>query len=342
VRVAVLGATGLVGREMVAVLEQRSFPVDELLPLASERSAGVVLPFHGESVSVRAVSEDVFEGVDLALFSAGSGPSRTWAPVARSKGAWVVDNSSAWRMAPDVSLVVPEVNAGTLPKTPAVIANPNCATIQTVVALNPLHQAAGLLEFAAVTFQSVSGTGQAALRELAEGSSLARFERGIPLGGEERAQIYPHPVAFNALPHIGGFDDEGISEEEWKMVRESRKILGLPELPVSCTTVRVPVFRGHAVAVTAVFRDALSPDEAREILRNAPGVVVEDDPGKSVYPLPRRAAGTDPVYVGRIRRDTARRNALALWVVSDNLRKGAALNAVQIGETLLEKGLFRH
>lgn len=340
-RVAVLGATGLVGREMIAVLEQRSFPVDELLPLASERSAGATLSFRGKTVTVRAVSEDAFEGVDLALFSAGSGPSRTWAPVARSKGAWVVDNSSAWRMAPDVPLVVPEINAGTLPETPSVIANPNCATIQTVVALNPLHQAAGLLEFVAVTFQSVSGTGQAALQELAEGSACARFERGVPLGAEERVRVYPHPIAFNALPHIGGFDDEGISEEEWKMVRESRKILGLPELLVSCTAVRVSVFRGHAVAVTATFRDALAPNEAREILRNAPGVVVEDDPGKSVYPLPRKAAGTDFVYVGRIRRDTARKNALALWVVADNLRKGAALNAVQIGEALLAKGVFR-
>lgn len=330
-RVALLGATGLVGQEMIDVLEERNFPVDELLPLSSPRSAGRELLFRGRSLRVRAVEEGAFEGVDLALFSAGSGPSRIWAPVAVASGAVVVDNSSAWRMDPDVPLVVPEVNGADALGRP-LIANPNCATIQAVVAAWPLHQEADLTYMSAVTFQSVSGTGREAIAELDEGTRAALAgERGTP-------SVYPHPIAFDVLPHIGAFDDEGVSEEEWKMVRESRKIMALPDLALSCTTVRVPVFRGHSEALILQFRRDLSPERAREILSHAPGVVVVDDPAANLYPLAREAAHTDAVYVGRIRRDTAMERALALWVVSDNLRKGAALNAVQIGEFLLERG----
>ncbi|MBL3593228.1 MAG: aspartate-semialdehyde dehydrogenase [Synergistaceae bacterium] len=334
-RVAVLGATGLVGREMIGLLEERDFPVDELLPLASPRSAGAEVLFRGRPWKIQAVTEQSFEGVDLALFSAGSGPSRLWAPLAARSGAVVVDNSSAWRMDPQTPLVVPEVNGKAALRHRGIIANPNCATIQAVVAAWPLHREASLSYLGAVTFQSVSGTGRDALEELEGGA------RAVLSGEEPVSSIYPHPIAFNALPHIGTFDDDGVSEEEWKMVRESRKIMDLPDLAVSCTTVRVPVFRGHSEALLLQFSSDLSPQRAREILCAAPGVVVVDEPALARYPLARETAGTDPVYVGRIRRDTGREKTLALWVVSDNLRKGAALNAVQICETLLEGGALR-
>ena len=327
-KVAVLGATGLVGRQMLAVLERTGFPVDELVPLASPRSAGTTLPFRGREIPVREVGEASFEGVQVALFSAGSGPSRRWAPVAARAGAVVIDNSSAWRMDPQVPLVVPEVNGEDARSHGGIIANPNCATIQALVALAPLHREAGLEYFSAATYQSVSGTGSAAVEELREGA------RQVLEGRDPEPSVYPHPIAFNLLPHIGAFDDQGVSEEEWKMVRESRKILHLPELAVSSTTVRVPVFRGHGEALVARFREDLSPERAREILSCSPGVVLADDPARGVYPLPREAEGTDPVYVGRIRRDTGIPRALALWVVADNLLKGAALNAVQIARIL--------
>lgn len=332
-KVAVLGATGLVGREMLSVLEQRDFPVTELVPLASARSAGLTLRFKGREWTVREVSESSFDGVQLALFSAGGETSRKWAPCAAGKGTIVIDNSSAWRLDPCVPLVIPEVNAEDLSMHTGIIANPNCATIQALVALYPLHREAGLESFGAVTFQAVSGTGIAALAELRDGASAI-------LSGESfTPRVYPHPIAFNAIPQIGSFDDEGISQEEWKMVNESRKILHLPNLSVSCTTVRVPVFRGHSEALTAVFHKPITAERARQVLREAPGVCVKDDPGSATYPLALEVAGTDPVYVGRLRRDTGSSRGLSLWVVADNLRKGAALNAVQIAETLLsEKG----
>ena len=327
-RVAVLGVTGLVGREMLSVLEKRQFPVAELVPLASEKSAGRKILFKGREWEVRAVSEDAFDGVQIALFSAGSDASRRWAPVAASRGAVVVDNSSAWRMERDVPLVVPEVNAEDIQGHRGIIANPNCATIQALVALNPLHREATLESFSAVTFQSVSGTGSAALEELREGSAA------FLSGNFFEPRVYPRRIAFNAIPQIGAFDEEGISEEEWKMVNESRKILHLPGLSVSCTTVRVPVFRGHSEAIVAGFRDPLPPERARRVLAKAPGVILEDDPEKGIYPTALDSAESDAVRVGRVRRDTGRQGALALWVVADNLRKGAALNAVQIAETL--------
>ncbi len=327
-KVAILGVTGLVGGEMLAVLEKRDFPVTELVPLASEKSAGRKILFNGREWEVQAVREGAFDGVQVALFSAGSDTSRKWAPLAASRGAVVIDNSSAWRMEPDVPLVVPEVNAGDLRRHRGIIANPNCATIQALVALYPLHREAALESFSAVTFQSVSGTGSAALEELREGTCA------VLSGAPFEPRVYPRRIAFNAIPQIGTFDEEGISEEEWKMVNESRKILHLPGLSVSCTTVRVPVFRGHSEAIVASFRDPLSPERARQVLSKAPGIIVEDDPVKGIYPTALDAAETDAVHVGRVRRDTGRPGALAFWVVADNLRKGAALNAVQIAEAL--------
>ena len=328
-KVAVLGATGLVGREIIGVLEQRNFPISELTLLASERSAGKVLEFHGVPHTVRAVAEDSFNGIDIALFSAGGSTSRRWAPVAAAAGAVVVDNSSAWRMDPNTPLVVPEVNPDDVWQHKGIIANPNCSTIQMVVALYPLHLKAGLKYISVSTYQSVSGTGIEALTSLESGS------REVLEGHEPSPSlVYSHPIAFDLLPHIGAFDMEGISEEEWKMVRESQKIMHLPDLKVSCTTVRVPVFRGHGETVVAQFERPLSPDDARKILKNTPGVTVQDDLANAVYPRPRYSTGKDAVFVGRIRKDTGLDDALSMWIVADNLRKGAALNAVQIAELL--------
>ncbi|MDR3255667.1 MAG: aspartate-semialdehyde dehydrogenase [Synergistaceae bacterium] len=328
-KVAVLGATGLVGREMLKVLEQRNFPVSELVPLASERSAGRTFEFNGKTHTVRAVDDDSFEGVEVALFSAGASTSRRWAPIAAAAGAIVIDNSSAWRMDTVAPLVVPEVNPEDIKLHKGIIANPNCSTIQAVVALYPLHKKAGLNYVAISTYQSVSGTGQEALKTLESGS------RDILAGNEPSSSlVYPHPIAFDLLPHIGPFDEYGISEEEWKMVRESRKIMHLPNLRVSCTAVRAPIFRGHGESVVASFDKPITPDEVRKILNESPGIEVQDNPGSSIYPRPMYAAGKDPVYVGRIRKDTGIQGAIAMWVVSDNLRKGAALNAVQIAELL--------
>jgi len=266
--------------------------------------------------------------VDIAFFSAGADASRKWAPEAKKRGAVVIDNSSAWRMDPDVPLVVPEVNPGAMAGHKGLIANPNCATIQAVMVLKPLHDAAGLVRFSVVTFQSVSGTGKEAMEELATNSGA--FLSGV----EGAASVYPRDIAFDVLPHIGGFDEDGVSEEEWKMIRESRKILGIPGLEVRCTAVRVPVFRGHSEAVTVIFDRALAPEEARGLLSSAPGVRLIDEPSKGLYPTARSSQGQDPVFVGRVRRDTISEKGLMMWVVSDNLLKGAALNAVQIAEAL--------
>lgn len=325
-KVAVLGATGLVGREMLRVLEERAFPVDEIVLLASERSAGRKLPFKGEEIVVQRVVESAFNGVDIALFSAGSKASKSWAKVAAAKGALVIDNSSAWRMDPKVPLVVPEINPEDTADNEGIIANPNCATIQALMVLAPLHRAARLEYFSVVTFQAVSGTGHAAVEELSSASSQAL------LGESPVSSVYPKPISFNVLPHIGPFDEEGVSEEEWKMIRESRKILHIPSLAVSVTTTRVPVFRGHSEAIVARFEQNLSPQEAKALLKEAPGVCVVETPEEAPYPTPLEASGTDPVYVGRIRVDKGMERALDLWVVADNLRKGAALNAVQIAE----------
>lgn len=328
-KVAVLGATGLVGREIIRTLEQRGYPVSKLIPLASPRSAGTKILFRGEEITVEAVSERSFENSDIALFSAGGSTSTKWAPVAVDSGAVVIDNSSAWRMDPNVPLVVPEVNPNDAVLHNGIIANPNCSTIQAVVALWPLHKEAGLKYVNISTYQSVAGTGIKAMEVLKKESEAVLGEKVVINEG-----VYPHQIAFNLLPQIGAFDDNGISEEEWKMVNESRKIMHLPELRVSGITVRVPIFRCHGESVTAQFEKELDPQRARYVLHEAAGVVVLDDCKNALYPMPVTGVGEDAVYVGRIRKDTGLDNAISMWVVSDNLRKGAALNAVQIAELL--------
>jgi aspartate-semialdehyde dehydrogenase len=325
--VAVLGATGVVGREMIATLERRNFPVRELVLLATSRSAGTRLAFHGQPVEVRAVNDQAFRGVDIALFSAGGVAAKHYGPVAAQAGAVVIDNSSAWRMHESVPLVVPEVNPQAASKRPlGIIANPNCSTIQMVVALKPLHDAAGLQHIVVSTYQSVSGKGHAAVEE------LWAQTRALVAGEPPPMRVFPGQIAMNVLSDWKpGASD--YSEEEWKMVNETRKIFDDPNIGVSPTTVRVPVPCGHCEAIYARFRKPLSVQEALHRLRSAPGIVLMDEPyAPGRQPQPAIAAGTDPVYVGRVRADLATPDALNLWVVADNLRKGAALNAVQIAE----------
>ena len=326
--VAVVGATGAVGTEMIQVLEERGFPVGELVPLASARSEGNDVTFRGQDLSVKVLQPDSFEGVDLALFSAGAGVSKEFGPIAVKAGAVVVDNSSAWRMDPTVPLVVPEVNALAMEKHQGLIANPNCSTIQMVVALKPLHDAVRIKRIIVTTFQSVSGTGKEAMEELAE---QTRKVLGL---GEAQTEVYPHQIAFNCLPHIDDFLPNGYSKEEMKMVKETQKIFGDPSIQVTATTVRVPVFVCHAESINIETERKLSANEARAKLSAAPGIQVYDDPSRNIYPLPIDVVGTDDVYVGRVREDESIPNGLNLWVVADNLRKGAALNAVQIAEVL--------
>jgi aspartate-semialdehyde dehydrogenase len=334
-RVAIAGATGAVGREMLKVLEERDFPVGELVPLASERSEGHKLQFRGDEIAVRRLKPDSFEGVDIALFSPGATVSREFAPHAARAGAVVVDNSSAFRMDADVPLVVPEVNPKAVelalrPGGRRIVANPNCSTIQLVMVLKPLHDAAVLDRVVVSTYQSVSGAGQKGIDEL-EAQSRALFSMG-----ELEAKKFPHRIAFNLLPEIGPANANGYTEEEMKMVNETRKILGLPELKMAATCVRVPVFYCHSEAVNLAFQRDLPPEKAREILQAAPGVKVVDDLAKHVYPMPMLGVGDDDTLVGRIRRDLSDDRGLTMFVVSDNLRKGAATNAVQIAELLLK------
>jgi aspartate-semialdehyde dehydrogenase len=333
---AVVGATGAVGQEMLKVLEQRRFPVGELRALASARSVGRKVSFAGQEHGVKELTEDSFAGVRLALFSAGGPVSQRFAPIAARAGAMVVDNTSAFRMETDVPLVVPEVNAEEVIRTPrGIIANPNCSTIQMVVALEPLRRAAGIRRIVVATYQSTSGAGARAMEELK--TQARRWAAGEP---EEPPQIFPHTILFDCIPQIGGFLDSGYTVEEEKMINETRKIFGEPRMRVTATTVRVPVLVAHGEAVNVELERPLSVAEARRLLAEAPGVQVVDDPARKLYPLARRAAGTDPVYVGRLRQDTSVPHGLCLWVVADNLRKGAALNAVQIGEELLKRDLL--
>jgi aspartate-semialdehyde dehydrogenase len=329
-RVAIVGATGMVGQEMRKVLEQRGFPVAGLALLASERSRGRTFEFRGETLPVQVLEEGSFEGIDLALFSAGGSISHKFAPVAVGAGAVVVDNSNAFRMEPDVPLVVPEVNPGAALKHKGIIANPNCSTIQMVVVLQPLHEEFGIQRVVVSTYQSVSGTGKEAVEELL--SQVRAIEAGEPV----IAEVYPHQIAYNCLPHIDVFLDNGYCREEQKMINETRKIMGEPDLALTATTVRVPVLVGHGESVNIQFKKPVGPDEARAVLAESPGVVVVDDPANNLYPLPIDCEGSDPSYVGRIRTDFSAPNAVNLWIVSDNLRKGAALNAVQIAELLLD------
>ncbi len=333
-RVAVVGATGVVGGEMLKILEERRFPIDEVLLLASARSAGREISFRGAALPVRELGEGAFEGVDLALFSCGTSQSLAFAPEAVRAGAVVVDNSSAFRMDENVPLVVPEVNAGAVEAHQGVIANPNCSTIQLVVALNPLHDAVRVRRVVVSTYQAVSGAGGAAMDEMqAQIDARAR-------GESAPSRKMPYEIAFNCLPQIDRFVDGGHTKEERKMVDETRKILGAPRLAISATCVRVPVFNAHSESVNVEFEESISPEEARGLLARAPGVEVVDDVESFAYPMPRHANGKDSVFVGRIRRDDSREKTLNLWIVADNLRKGAALNAVQIAEALLEMGML--
>ncbi|MBA3964344.1 MAG: aspartate-semialdehyde dehydrogenase [Nitrospirales bacterium] len=327
--VAVVGATGAVGTEMIQVLEERDFPVGELIPLASARSEGNEVTFRGQTLLVKALEHNSFEGVDVALFSAGADVSKEFGPIAVKAGAVVVDNSSAWRMDPNVPLVVPEVNVHALSGHQGLIANPNCSTIQMVVALKPLHDAARIKRIIVTTLQSVSGTGKDAMEELVEQS------RQLLSFGEAKVAVYPHQIAFNCLPHIDDFLPNGYTKEEMKMVKETRKILGESSLPITATTVRVPVFICHAESVNIETEQKLSANDARAILAAAPGIQVYDDPSRNLYPLPIDVVGTDAVFVGRVREDESVPNGLNVWIVADNLRKGAALNAVQIAEELI-------
>ena len=333
--VAVAGATGAVGNEMIQILEEQEFPVASLKLLASSRSAGKTLDFRGESLHVEELRDDSFEGVDIALFSAGASPSRQFAPAAAESGCVVIDNSSGWRMDPEVPLVVPEVNPHAVAdyRRKGIIANPNCSTIQMVVVLKPIYDAAGIERVVVSTYQAVSGTGKNAIEELTEQTrNLLTFQ-------EVTAEVYPHRIAFNCFPHIGSFLENGYTEEEMKMVHETHKIMEDPNIRVSATTVRIPVFYGHSEAVNIQTKRKLSAKEARVLLFQAPGVRVMDNPDERIYPMPSEAAGINDTLVGRIREDISIENGLDLWIVADNIRKGAALNTVQIAELLIKEHL---
>lgn len=324
VDVAIVGATGLVGRTMIRLLEERAFPVRRLVPLASARSEGKRLRFRGQRIRVRELTVESLakSGVSLALFSAGAAVSRQFAPAAVTAGMLVIDNSSAFRMAPDVPLVVPEVNLSSLRLHRGIIANPNCSTIQLVVALKPLHDRFTIRRIVVSTYQSVTGAGQKGydqlMRELA--------------GRKPSVAKFPHPIAFNALPHIDEFSEDGFTREEHKMMAETCKILGDDSIRVAATCVRIPVVGGHSEAATVEFARPFTLADVMSILRRAPGVVVVDDPAAGAYPMPLTAKDRDEVFVGRIRRDPSAENSLSLWIVADNIRKGAATNAVQIAE----------
>ena len=338
-----MGATGVVGQELFRVLKQRKFPVARLKALASERSAGSEVAWNGGTVPVEVLGERSFDGVDLALFSAGAGASRALAPVAVSAGALVIDNSSAWRMTEGVPLVVPEVNGDDIRAAEGIVANPNCCAIPLAVVLEPLRRAAGLERVVVSTYQSASGAGRPLVDELWDQT------RAVADGRDPEARVYPDPLAMNVVPGGWPMEDGGFNEEEVKIAAETRKILRQPRLRVVATCVRVPVPVGHGEAVFVETERDLGADEARAIMRAAPGVVVQDGPADHDYATPADVAGTDDVFVGRVRRDPSTRHGLAMWLVSDNLRKGAALNMVQIAERALEmgtigleKGVVRH
>ncbi|HEX8053213.1 MAG TPA: aspartate-semialdehyde dehydrogenase [Thermoleophilaceae bacterium] len=336
-RVALVGATGAVGSIMLEVLQERRFPATEVVPFASERSVGRKLAFGDGTIEVQALTEESIAGFDIAIFSAGGSTSGEWAPRFAAAGAVVVDNSSRWRMQDDVPLVVSEVNPDDLDNHRGIIANPNCSTMQMVVALKPIDVVAGIERLVITTMQSVSGTGQKAVEALHDETEavLAAKELAKP-------EVYAHQIAFNVLPHAGTFPEgSDYTDEELKLVNETRKILGKPDIAVSATCTRVPVYTGHSESVNVQTREPLSADDCRALLTRSPGIVVLDDPAHGVYPLAIDAAGRDEVLVGRIRQDPSHPRALNMFVVADNLRKGAATNAVQLAELLVERGLVR-
>jgi aspartate-semialdehyde dehydrogenase len=328
-KVAIIGATGLVGSTMLKVLEERNFPVTQLIPVASENSVGKTVVFHEEFCSVKGILEALSLQPDIALFSAGAKVSREWAPKFAKEGTTVIDNSSCWRMEPDVPLIVPEINGDVLTAEDRIIANPNCSTIQMVMVLNPLHKKFSIVRVVVSTYQSVSGTGARGVKQLMN-------ERE----GSKEEMIYPYAIDLNCLPHIDEFMENGYTKEEMKMVNETRKIMRAPHIQISPTCVRVPVIGGHSESVNVEFERSFELNEVFEILQNTPGIIVQDDPSEKIYPMPVHAEGKDQVFVGRIRRGISLDNTLNCWIVADNLRKGAATNAVQIAEYIAGNGLI--
>ncbi|HYG19076.1 MAG TPA: aspartate-semialdehyde dehydrogenase [Ohtaekwangia sp.] len=327
-KLAVVGATGLVGQEILNVLAERSFPFSELYLVASSKSVGQVVKFKGKEYAIKGIEEVCKLAPDIAIFSAGGNTSLEWAPKYAEAGIIVIDNSSAWRMDPTKKLIVPEINGNQLTIDDRIIANPNCSTIQMVMALAPLHVKYGIRRIVVSTYQSVTGTGKDAVQQMMD-------ERQ----GINGHKVYPHPIDMNALPHIDSFLDNGYTKEEMKMVNETRKILGDPKLAVTSTTVRIPSVGGHSEAVNVEFNEDFNLSEIRSILASTPGVIVQDDPKNNIYPMPINSKGRDEVFVGRLRRDESQPNTLNMWIVADNLRKGAATNAVQIAEFMMERSL---
>lgn len=333
--IAVVGATGAVGTEMIRILEERDFPVKELKLLASERSAGSKLEFKGKKIKVEELKKDSFKGIDIALFSPGASVSAVYAPIAAKAGAVVIDNTSQFRMDKDVPLVVPEVNphAIALYKKKGIIANPNCSTIQMVAALKPIHDAAKIKRVVVSTYQATSGAGKEAMDELANQTAA------LLSGKDIESSVFPHQIAFNLIPQIDVFLENGYTKEEMKMINETKKIMEDDSVKVTATTVRVPVFYGHSESVNIETAKKITPNEVRKLMKKAPGVELLDDPSRKIYPMPFDAAGCDATFVGRIREDESIKNGINMWIVADNIRKGAALNAVQIAEILIEKYL---
>jgi aspartate-semialdehyde dehydrogenase len=327
-KLAVVGATGLVGQEILNVLEERSFPFDELYLVASPKSVGQKMTFKGKEYQIKSIEEVCKLAPDIAIFSAGGNTSLEWAPKYAEAGTIVIDNSSAWRMDPTKKLVVPEINGNVLTIDDRIIANPNCSTIQMVMALAPLHVKYGLKRIVVSTYQSVTGTGKDAVQQMMD-------ERK----GVTGTKVYPHPIDMNALPHIDSFLDNGYTKEEMKMVNETRKIMGDNSIGVTSTTVRIPSIGGHSESVNVEFKEDFNLSEVRSILASTPGVIVQDDPKNNIYPMPINSKGRDEVFVGRLRRDESQPNTLNMWIVADNLRKGAATNAVQIAEFMMERSL---
>lgn len=334
INLAIVGATGAVGQEMLKILEERNFPVNDLILLADPREAGARIVFRGENLTVRGADAEAFKQADIALFAVNTEISQELAPQAVENKCTVIDNSYAFRLDDRVPLVVPEVNPNDIEWHKGIIANPNCSTIIMAVAINPIHLAAGLRRVIVSTYQAVSGAGILGLQELED------HVRAWAAGDTKKPQVFQHPIAFNVIPHIDTFMDEDYTREEWKMVWETRKIMHAPDLKISATTVRVPVFRSHSESITLDLEKDLTPEQVRNILSQAPGVVVQDDPSQNIYPMPLYSSNTDEVYVGRIRRDISSERGIVLWAVADQIRKGAATNAIQIAELVLNKNLF--
>ena len=334
-KVGIVGVTGAVGQEILALLASRNFPVEELRPLASARSAGKTIEFGGKTWTIREATPEAFEGLDFAIFSAGGSISKALAPEAAKRGCIVIDNSSAFRMDPNVPLVVPEINAHALKSHKGIIANPNCSTAIALMGLYPLHKAFGLKRFFASTYQAVSGTGAAAMEE------LKNQVKAWAMGDAIESSVYPYQIAFNLLPHVDSFLEDGYTKEEMKMLNEGRKIMELPEMVCTCTCVRVPVFRAHSISIDAEFEKPVSVDAARKAIAEFVGAEVQDDPANKVYPMPLFYQNKVKCGVGRIRKNTAFDNGLALWVCGDQLWKGAALNAIQIAEEMDRQGLLK-